>query len=216
MKIVLINGWATNNGIWKNVAGRLRDPEFLCWNSFLQGDFTLPDKCVLAGWSMGGQLAMDISERPEVKGMVLVSSMTSLALEGNRPGIEPERCSMISRMLSRSRRGYLTSFFRECGASDSAVNELLDMADSFSMDELTAGLAIMFNHIARPAPWVPTVIIHGTDDRIVPFEVAEYIANSVLKKAELITVRGGSHLLPLTEADLVVKAVNDLAGSNDS
>ena len=216
MKIVLINGWATNNGIWKNVAGRLRDPEFLCWNSFLQGDFTLPDKCVLAGWSMGGQLAMDISDRPEVKGMVLVSSMTSLALEGNRPGIEPERCSMISRMLSRSRRGYLTSFFRECGASETVVNELLDMSDTFSMDELTAGLAIMFNHTARPAPRVPTVVIHGTEDRIVPFEVAEYITDSVFDNAELITVDGGSHLLPLTEPDLLLKAVNDLAGSNGS
>lgn len=213
MKIVLISGWATDSGIWQNVAGKLRDPVFLCWNSFLQGDFFLPDKCILAGWSMGGQLAMDLSERPEVKGMVLVSSMTSLALEGNRPGIEPERCSMISRMLSRSRRGYLTSFFRECGASDTVVKKLLDMSDSFSMDELTAGLAIMFNHIARPAPWIPTVVIHGTEDRIVPFEVAEYITISVLKKAELIPVNGGSHLLPLSEADLVAKAVNDLAGS---
>lgn len=213
MKNVLINGWATDNGIWKQVSDKINSPEYICWNDFLQGDFSLPDRCILTGWSMGGQLAMDLSERPEVAGMVLISSMTNLASDGKRPGIEPERCSMISKMLFRSRRGFLKSFFSECGAPESMIQELLEMTESFSMEDLTAGLAIMFNHVARPQPWVPTVVIHGTEDRIVPFEVAGYLTSSALKRARLLTVTGGSHLLPLTEPDIVAKAVNDLACS---
>lgn len=213
MKTLLISGWATDHRLWEPVVGKIGEVDFLSWNSFLQGDFTLPERCILAGWSMGGQLAMDLSERPEVKGMVLISSMTCLARQGARPGIEPERCSMISKMLSRSRRGYLTSFFRECGADDSMLPGLLEMSDSFSMDELTAGLAVMFNHTARPSSSTPVMVIHGTEDRIVPYDVAEYLAGTVLEDAELITVNGGEHLLPLSEADLVAKAVMNLASS---
>ncbi len=80
---------------------------------------------------------------------------------------------MISAMLSRSRRGYLRSFFMECGASGEVLEELLTDSDSFTMPELISGLAVMFNHTAMPEPHIPSVVIHGTEDRIIPFEAPD-------------------------------------------
>lgn len=213
MRAVLISGWGTEKGIWKHVAPAVPDSEHICWSQVIRGDFILPNPCIIAGWSLGGQLALDLSERSEVRGIVLVSSMTCLVSGEGRPGIEPERCSMIARMLSRSRKGYLTSFFRECGTSSDEMEELLDMSESFTIEELTAGLAVMFYHTALPSPFIPSVVIHGTADRIVPYETAGYLTGSVLKKAEHIPVNSGEHILPYSHGDLIAKAVNDLAGS---
>jgi pimeloyl-ACP methyl ester carboxylesterase len=216
LRTVLISGWATGNEVWEEVSRGIPDPEHLCWNTVLLGEFTLPDPCILAGWSLGGQLAMDLSERPEVRGLVLVSSMTCLVMGEERPGIEPERCSMITRMLSRSRIGYLTSFFRECGASPAMVRRLLDSSERFSMDELVAGLAVMFNHVAAPSPFIPARVIHGTEDRIVPYETAGYLISSAFRSAGLVTVENGGHGLPFSEAETVIRVVNELACSLDA
>ncbi len=213
MKAVYISGWATTPEVWRSVPDTGIEPVFLCWNNILQGDFTLPESCIVTGWSLGGQLAMDISRRTEVRGMVVVSSSTCITAGGHRPGIEPERSSMISAMLSRSRRGYLRSFFMECGASGEVLEELLTDSDSFTMPELISGLAVMFNHTAMPEPHIPSVVIHGTEDRIIPFEVSGYLSSKILRNSRLVAVEGGGHLLPIHASEVIARAVKDLAGS---
>jgi len=213
VKKILISGWATGNGIWSEVSRELRDTETVSWNTVLTGDFSITEPCIVVGWSLGGQMAMDLSMGEEVMGLVLVSSMTSLNDRGVKPGLEPEMCSMISKMLHRSRRAYLTSFFKECGASPEMVPELLDNSDRFAMEELIAGLSVMFNHMAVPRDGVPAVLIHGTDDRIVPWETAVELSDSILTNSRLITVENGQHILPVTHGDLIAKAVMDLEGS---
>lgn len=213
MKILLISGWGTTCGIWNRVSFSGFEKQCISWDRVLTGDFQMPDRCVAAGWSLGGQIALDLSRRPEVEGLVLISSMTCIASTGIRPGIEPERCSMISRMLTRSRRGYLRSFFLECGATEEELIPLLEDSDVFTTEELISGLSVMFNHLAVPDPSVPAVIIHGTEDRIIPHEVSGYLARVVLKNAREIPVEGGGHLLPLHVPELIGKAVKDLAES---
>jgi len=213
LKRVLINGWATDESIWHRVADKVNDPVLLNWNDVLQGDFSLPRRCILAGWSLGGQLAMDLSHRPEVAGMVLISSMTCLHGDGERPGRKPLHGTTVTGLLYRSRRGYLKSFFRECGAEDSRAEELLRLSESFPMEELVNGLDSMFNRVACPSTSVRTVVIHGTHDRIVPYATAEYLTDKVLKGSDLISVDGGNHLLPLSKPELIAKVVNDLACS---
>ena len=213
MKKILISGWATGNGIWSEVSRGLGNTELLCWNAVLTGDFSISEPCILVGWSLGGQMAMDLSMGEDVRGLVLVSSMTSLNDRGVKPGLEPEMCSMISKMLHRSRRAYLASFFKECGASPEMVPELLEASDRFSMEELIAGLSVMFNHMAVPRKGIPSVLIHGTDDRIVPCDTAGELSDSVLPNSRLLTVENGGHILPVTHGDLIAKAVTDLEGS---
>lgn len=213
MQIVFISGWATGDDIWKNVHCPDLETKHISWDRIMGGEFELPDRCILTGWSLGGQIAMDLSRRAEVRGMVLVSSMTCIAASVNRPGIEPERCSMISRMLTRSRRGYLRSFFLECGAAETELPRLLEQSDEFSMEELISGLSVMFNHLAVPDPSVPVTVIHGTGDRIIPVEISRYLAEFVMPRCKTISIEGAGHLLPVSHGNTIGKAVVDLAGS---
>jgi len=213
MRNIFISGWATSDMIWSSVTGTGLPNDYLNWNRVLHGDFDLPESCIITGWSLGGQLALDLSRRPEVRGLVLVASMDCMVATDNRPGIEPERCSMITRNLTRSRHGYLREFVRECGADGQTLEDLLHESDSFSMEELIGGLAVMFNHTADPNPEVPSVVIHGTEDRIIPFEAAGYLASTVLKNARLVPVEGKGHLISMTAADEIGRAVKELAGS---
>lgn len=48
----------------------------------------------------------------------------------------------------------------------------------------------------------PTLVIHGTDDRSVPFAHAEYAANSI-PGAVLVSVRGGEHVCSISHRDVI-------------
>ena len=85
MEIVFISGWATSSSVWKKM-GKMRYPiSFLEWKDILSGDYTLPSSCLLVGWSLGGQLALDMLHHPEVKGLLLISSMCCIASSEERP-----------------------------------------------------------------------------------------------------------------------------------
>jgi non-heme chloroperoxidase len=56
---------------------------------------------------------------------------------------------------------------------------------------------------------VPTLIIHGDDDQIVPIGASARLASNIVKNAQLIVYEGGAHGIPTTEknricADLLV------------
>ena len=57
---------------------------------------------------------------------------------------------------------------------------------------------------------LPALVIHGTEDRLVPYEVGLDL-EAKLAQARLETVFGGSHMLPATHPELVARAIHDLA-----
>lgn len=211
MDIVFISGWATSIRIWDKIGNFDFPFHFLEWNDILSGNSALPSSCILAGWSLGGQLALKLSSRPEVKGLLLVSSMCCIASSANRPGVDPNTYPEITSMLSRSRQGYLKSFFRQCGAGREVLPDLLAQSSLFSTEELQLGLNVMFNNVMKPVRSIPAILIHGTSDRIIPFECSAYLAEEVLDSASLVPVDSGSHLLPLTHPEVIAEAVRELA-----
>jgi non-heme chloroperoxidase len=48
---------------------------------------------------------------------------------------------------------------------------------------------------------VPTLIIHGDDDQIVPFEISGRLSAQLVPDAQLIVYEGGAHGLPDTDRD---------------
>ncbi len=53
---------------------------------------------------------------------------------------------------------------------------------------------------------VPTLLLHGDDDRLAPVAIARYLA-SVIPNAELVEYPGGSHMLPVTHADALAERI---------
>jgi pimeloyl-ACP methyl ester carboxylesterase len=212
MEIVFISGWATSKKIWGKLSDIVYPVRFIEWTDLVHGNAFLPSSCILAGWSLGGQLALELSVLPQVKGLVLVSSMCCTASSADRPGVDPASHVEILEMLSRSRRGYLKSFFLRCGASREQLSLLLAESEAISDNDLRLGLEVMFSRVVRPAPSIPSAIIHGADDEIIPFDCSRYLFSELLCDAVHISVVHGSHLLPLTHPEVIIKAVNELAG----
>ena len=48
---------------------------------------------------------------------------------------------------------------------------------------------------------VPTLVVHGTDDQIVPFEISGNLMAGIVKHAQLLAYDGGSHGLLITQKD---------------
>ncbi len=57
---------------------------------------------------------------------------------------------------------------------------------------------------------VPALVLHGTADLSVPLRVAQDLA-AKLPNAQLLALPGGSHMLPVTDGDLVAGAIHALA-----
>jgi non-heme chloroperoxidase len=48
---------------------------------------------------------------------------------------------------------------------------------------------------------VPTLVVHGTDDQIVPIEISGNLMGGFVSHAKTIVYAGGSHGLPITQKD---------------
>ncbi len=213
MEIVFISGWATSSHVWDSIRNIGYPIHFLEWNDIISGSTDLPASCIVVGWSLGGQLALEMLNITEIKGLILVSSMCCIASSEAqcRPGVKPSALSEITSMLLKSRTGYLKSFFRECGATRDNLPLLINQSFDFSLEELQQGLDFMFKKVVKPTRSLPVMLIHGTHDQIIPFECSTYIADRFFSgSASVIPVEGAGHLLPLTHPDLIIEGVMEL------
>lgn len=76
---------------------------------------------------------------------------------------------------------------------------------AFIAEEQRSDLSVLHPERIR----VPALVLHGTDDRLVPIAVGEDLAKR-LPSAELLRLPGGSHMLPVTDPDLVAGALHAL------
>jgi non-heme chloroperoxidase len=56
---------------------------------------------------------------------------------------------------------------------------------------------------------VPTLVVHGDADRILPFAATAKRTNALVKGSQLVTVEGGPHGLNWTRAEEVNRALLD-------
>jgi pimeloyl-ACP methyl ester carboxylesterase len=59
----------------------------------------------------------------------------------------------------------------------------------------------------------PLLLIHGDDDRLAPLAIAEWLHRHA-PGSELIVVEGGSHMLPITHADLLADRIAAHSGGD--
>ena len=59
----------------------------------------------------------------------------------------------------------------------------------------------------------PTLLIHGDDDRLAPVSISQYLV-SVFPNAEALFIEGGSHMLPVTHAELLADVIATFAAGD--
>ncbi len=178
---------------------------------------------VLVGFSMGGgEVARYMSRHAgkSVAKAVLVSSVVPFMLktEDNPHGTESTVFDEMTKGMKEDRAEFFGGFFKDffgVGLLSSPVSdELLDWVRSVSMQaSLKATLECAKSFAStdfRPdlqAFKVPTLIIHGTDDKTVPIDASGRAAAKGIAQSTLIEYEGAPHGLFATHKE---RLTNDL------
>ena len=180
---------------------------------------------VLAGFSMGGgEVARYMSRHGggSVVKVALVSSVVPFMLktDDNPQGTPKAVFDKMTQGMKEDRAEFFGSFFEDfygVGMLSSPVSdEVIDWSRQMAMQaSLKATLACAASFATtdfRPdlaAFKVPTLIIHGTGDKIVPIDAAGRTAAKGIAGSTLIEYEGAAHGLLVTEKDRVTRDLLD-------
>jgi pimeloyl-ACP methyl ester carboxylesterase len=169
------------------------------------------DRCVLAAESLGSVVALAAAHaRPErFSGLVLVSGAPMVG-------------SSVRPLIQGSRVDYpatVAAFVGEC-VPEPALGHLRRWGTDMLRRTNGESAARLFEcYLApeqKPVPLteisVPTLVIHGTADRIVPVEVGKAMA-AAIPGAELVLLDGVGHVPTVTHPYDVVRAITKWFGS---
>lgn len=172
---------------------------------------------VLAGFSMGGgEVARYLSRHAgrSVSKAVLISSVVPYMLKtsDNPDGTDPSVFAQMTLGMKEDRAAFFATFFKDFFGvgllTQSASEEVLEWARSIAMQaSLKATLECAKSFATtdfRPdlaAFNIPTLIIHGTADKIVPIDAAGRAAAQGIPNAKLIEYDGAPHGLQVTHKE---------------
>ena len=180
---------------------------------------------VLAGFSMGGgEVARYMSRHggKSVAKAVLISSVVPFMLKtGDNPaGTDQAVFDKMAQAMKEDRASFFGSFFKDFFGvsvlSHAVSQELLEWARSVAMQaSLKATLACAKSFATTDfrgdlsAFKVPTLIIHGTEDKIVPIDAAGRAAAKGIAGSTLLEYDGAPHGLFVTEKNRLTKDLLD-------
>ncbi len=100
--------------------------------------------------------------------------------------------------------------------SDQAVQASWNVAAGASATASLACVAAWYEDFRKDLARVdvPTLVIHGDSDRIVPFASAGQRTAQLVKGARLHVIKGGPHAVIWTHADEVTPALVEFLGSS--
>ncbi len=151
---------------------------------------------VIAGWSMGGAIAMDMALRhpARVEALILVAT----AAKFNIPNERVEQLRAVT--MGRSPQAFTTD-----GYSARTIKENFDLVREGWMEQIKTDPRVRYTDIvactkvdlreAISKVDKPTMIIAGKDDQITPPAEAELI-RSRIKGARLEVIADAGHILP--------------------
>lgn len=183
------------------------------------------EKAIIAGFSMGGgEVVRYLSKygNAKIAKAILVSSIIPLVpqKDDNPEGVPQDKLDEITRALKTDRVGFLKSFhkdFYNVGLLKKEVSQGRLDAD-FIVSSQSSGHATVKAAEAwattdfRPElknVTVPTLIVHGDDDKIVPIGTAGEQAAEGIADNQYVVIEGGPHGLNITHTDELNKALLD-------
>ena len=174
----------------------------------------------LVGFSMGGGEVARYMNKHHGKGVAKCAFIASIApalrKDGNNPdGVDPSAFEGIKRGIEHDRFAFLSEFFGNFYNKDQTKISDAALAASFNV---AAGSAYgaMLNCVDawledfRPdvkTITVPTLVIHGDSDRIIPAEVSAKRMPQFVKHADVHIIKDAPHGCTWTHATEVNKAL---------
>lgn len=241
--VVLLHGWGMNGAVWRPVVERLAEhfclhlvdlpghgrsdmvePAALdAWVGALDRAFPLPVH--VAGWSLGGELAMQwaLTNPAKVCSLSLIASTPCFAKrEDWSCAMEQDTLQQFSAQLLQDWRGTLKRFIGLQAMGDAAARavarELTQELFSHGEPQLAAlekGLDMLRDTDLRSRVkeiTCPVLLQFGDKDMLSPLKAGEWLA-SALPHAKFVVHAGAAHAPFLSHAEAFVAAQCDFLGS---
>ena len=182
----------------------------------------------LVGFSMGGgEVARYIGKYGSggVSKAVIIGGVPPYLLKAadNAEGVDRAVFDGIQKAIVADRYAFFTEFFKNFfntdvflgkRISEPAIRANWNLAASASATASLACVPTWYedfrNDVARID--VPTLVIHGTGDRIVPFHAAGEKTAKLVKGARLVAIQDGPHAVNWTHAEEVNAALVEFLG----
>ena len=189
------------------------------------------ERAHLVGMSMGGAIAQVIAlDHPQrAAALALISTSFADRDHSDLPGISEETAARLAIAQPEwadrvAVIDYLVELQRACASDSASLEEEAARKVAARMFDRTPDIrAALTNHdLIDPGDpprrrleelAIPTVVIHGRDDPMFPFEHGRALVEAI-PSAELLPLEGVGHELPRRSWDLVVPAI--LARSSES
>lgn len=184
---------------------------------------------VLVGFSMGGgEVARYLGRHgsARVAKAVFISAITPALLKApdNEEGVEGDVFEGIRQALVADRPAFFTKFFKDFYNLDTTLGRAISeeaVRASWNVASLSSPIAAVqcvtawgedFREDLK-AVGVPTLVIHGTADRIVPFDASAKRMEELVDDCRLVTLDGAPHGLGWTHAEETNRALLEFLGA---
>ena len=165
----------------------------------------VPRDAVLVGWSLGGQLALQLAAEPAlaVRRLVLIASSPRFVRADDWPhGLAAATLRQFAAQLEHDVGRTIDDFIElqlrgsaEAAAVRATLKDSLARHGAAQPDALAAGLTLLEHNDLRALAQrieVPALVIAGQYDRVTPPAAGEALAQ-LLPQAELLTIRRAGH-----------------------
>jgi non-heme chloroperoxidase len=178
---------------------------------------------VLVGFSMGGgEVARYIGKygSKDVSQAVIIGGVPPYLLKSddNPEGVDAGVFDGIQKAVAADRYAFFTEFFKNFYNTDVLLGKRVS-EEAVHASWNVAAISSATASVACVPTWhedfrkdvakidVPTLVIHGDSDRIVPFAAAGQRTAKLVKGAELVTIKGGPHNVAWTHPEEVNAAL---------
>lgn len=186
------------------------------------------EEVTLVGFSMGGgEVARYIGKfgsKGVSKAVIIGGVPPFLRKTGDNPdGVDAAVFQGIEQAVAADRYAFFTEFFKNFynpdkllgkRVSEEAIRASWNLAASASPTASLACVATWQEDFRQDVSRIdiPTLVIHGDEDRIVPLAAAGQRTAKLIKGARLVVIKGGPHCIPWTHADEVNSALMSFLG----
>lgn len=242
--LALIHGWGIGSGVWNPVvdllathcrvhvidlpgygeskslgAGKHDSLTYLADAVMAQ----LPDRVTLAGWSLGGLVALAAVAKhsKRVGNLALISATPSFIERPDWPhGLAPHLLDVFESALKITPGILLKRFNAQINQGDvdaktlTKLTEKLTLNDHPEVDALKGGLSLLRNIDLRailPKVMHRSLLIHGENDPLMKLSGAE-ATRALFPKARLEVFKGAAHIPFLSQPKLFADTLARFAG----